>query len=102
MKYQLVLQFPSSTIQDFDWLIETEERLEAALGGSALVDGHDMGSGGMNLFIHTDDPEGTFKSAQTLLGDSGRVASMAAAYRELAGEDYSILWPPGRTEFKIV
>lgn len=102
MKYQLVLQFPASTIEDFDWLIETEGALESALRGRAIVDGHDMGSGEMNLFIHTNEPEATFKAAQALLGEGERVENMAAAHRELEGEEYTILWPPGRTEFKIV
>ena len=57
MKYQLVLQFYASSIEDFDQLIEIEEMLESTLGNLHEVDGHDFGSGEMNIFIHTNDPE---------------------------------------------
>ena len=50
----LTLQWPASSIEDFDALLNLENALEQALGTSAEVDGHDCGSGQMNVFIYTD------------------------------------------------
>lgn len=37
------------------------------LGAIGLVDGHDLGAGEMNVFIHTDVPEGTFAETMSLV-----------------------------------
>lgn len=59
-KYQLILQFPFSGLNDYDSMISFEEVLTAELGNRVLIDGHDAGSGEMNVFIHTNDPKGIF------------------------------------------
>lgn len=42
-------------------MIVLEETLIAEVGNKALVDGHDAGSGEMNIFIHTNDPRRIFE-----------------------------------------
>ena len=60
MKYQLVLQLPTSAI-DLDDVIALEDALSEALDASATVDGHDFGSGEGNIFIFTEDPADTLR-----------------------------------------
>ena len=60
MKYQLILQFPFSTLEDYDALVVLEESLSKHLANCADVDGHDAGSGEMNIFLLTDDPVQAF------------------------------------------
>ena len=92
MKYQLVLQFDASSIEDLDQLIEIEDSLERALGNYHEVDGHDFGFGEANIFIHTNDPKTAFDLAKNKLEDSV-IAKLKAAYRELTGEEYKVIWP---------
>ena len=93
MKYQLVLQFPANSIADYTEMIALEVLLTKALGSAAEVDGHDCGSGEMNLFIHTDEPEKTFQLIRDVVANWDFFPNLVAAYRELAGEQYSVLWP---------
>ena len=92
MKYQLTLQFQESSIEDYDWLIEIEEKIENTLHTSHEVDGHDFGSGEMNIFILTNNPNEAFKEINNNLALNG-IKTMKAAYRELEGEKYTVLWP---------
>src|SRR5205814_6768761 len=43
MKYQLVLQWPASSIKDYDAMIEVEDALIEKLSKANDVDGHDAG-----------------------------------------------------------
>ena len=102
MKYQLVLQFPASTEEDFDKLIALEDSLEAAFKNAHDVDGHDFGSGEMNVFIFTNDPKAALGSAKDLIESSG-LNLQKAAYRDVEGEDYTLLFPEDSNEpFKVV
>jgi hypothetical protein len=57
MQFILVLQWPAASLDDYDALIAMEDTLEGALAqGNGVVDGHDFGSGEMNIAIHTDAP----------------------------------------------
>ena len=47
--YQLALQLPASSIKDYDAMIELEETIMSSLGNLGKVDGHDAGSGEMNI-----------------------------------------------------
>jgi len=100
-KYQLVIQVPIDSMGDFDRLIEAEERIAALLGGLGQVDGHDAGAGEGNLFILTDEPAIAFQKALPCLDEKGRDLARAA-YRQVGGERYSILWPPGLKEFRVI
>lgn len=102
MKYQLALQFPASYIRDYDEMIALEDDLIEKLGLSAKVDGHDCGSGEMNIFIHTDEPEKTFEAIRQVVTKQKLIEKLVAAYRERTGEDYTVIWPIGFTkQFRI-
>lgn len=101
--YQLILQFPCDSMEDFDAVIHLEAALLAEFLGSGVnVDGHDMGAGVVNVFVLTADPVGSFKRAQPVIAVFPELdAKLRAAFRNLAGDDYSILWPPELTRFKL-
>jgi hypothetical protein len=101
VKYQLVLQWPASSIKDYDVLIEIENVLIKNLTKPVEVDGHDAGTGEVNIFIHTDDPKRTFDEARTFLGSRDFWVDGRAAYREVAKSKYTILWPKDLTEFTV-
>ena len=101
MKYQLVLQWPASSIKDYDTLIEIEDVLTEKLNDGSDVDGHDAGSGEMNIFIHTNDPETTFKAIKATIGTRDFWVDARVAYRELVGSAYTVIWPKDLYEFKI-
>ncbi len=102
MRYQLVLQFDANSLGDFDQLVILEDKLIEKLGSVATVDGHDFGSGEFNIFVLTDEPTAAFSEAYCVAASHGVQNVVRAAYRELAAEDYVILWPPSLTEFTVV
>jgi len=102
MKYQLVLQMPASSIQDYDKMIELEEIIIEMLGGLGDVDGHDAGSGEMNIFILTDEPESAFERIKALFGMRDLMSDLKVAYREIGKNDFVIIYPPDLTHFTIV
>jgi len=101
MKYQLVLQWPVSSMTDYDAAIAVEDVLLERLSDTNEVDGHDAGEGEVNIFIRTDDPKSAFQEVQTILGGRACWVHMRAAYREVARSEYTILWPEGQSEFSI-
>jgi hypothetical protein len=102
MRYQLVLQFRGDSLADYDQMIALEDRLIEDLGHSAKVDGHDCGSGETNIFIFTTDPPTTFRRVRQTLEQDSRLDAVTAAYRQVDGEHYTVLWPEGSTqEFTI-
>ncbi|WP_075795017.1 hypothetical protein [Massilia putida] len=102
MHYQLVLQFKGNAILDFDSLVTLEDNLQRIVEPIAEVDGHDIGSGEMNVFVLTADPVATFERAKSLLSDASLLHKVGVAYRELRSEKYIVLWPGSSTEaFKI-
>jgi hypothetical protein len=102
MKYQLVLQFRCDALADYDAMIALEDRLIEDLGRSAKVDGHDCGSGETNIFIHTSDPNATFRRVQQTLAEQRKLESVKAAYRLVRGNDYTVLWPENsKDEFRL-
>ena len=101
MTHILVLQWPGSTEADFEALIEMENAVEARIGALGSVDGHDFGSGEMNLFIETEQPAQAFAAAKGILGDRRAWDYVRAAFREASGDTYEMLWPPGLTGFSV-
>ena len=99
-KYQLVLQFSHGGLDDYDALIALEDVLIAKLG-SDLVDGHDCGSGEMNIFILTDFPDAALAKCLSILNEI-QASEMKAAYRLLRGDDFTVLWPKNsKQEFTV-
>ncbi len=102
MRYQLVLQFRGDSLADYDQMIALEDRLIEDLGRLAKVDGHDCGSGETKIFIFTTDPAATFWRVRQTLKQEGRLDTVTAAYREVEGERYTVLWPEGSAqEFRV-
>jgi hypothetical protein len=101
MKYQLVLQFDASATDDFNRFVVLEGVFVKELGNVATVDGHDFGLGEFNIFVLTDKPREAFSAVQRIADQHGAVDAMRAAYRELAADDFVILWPPWLTEFTV-
>jgi len=102
MKYQLVLQYPANSTADYDEMIALEDELMVMLGTSTAVDGHDCGSGEMNIFIHTDQPSEVFETIRPVVNKRNLLKYLIAAYREITGEDYTVVWPIGSTkQFRI-
>lgn len=98
MRYQLVLQFRGDSLADYDHMIAVEDRLTEALGDSADVDGHDVGSGETNIFIFTSDPAATFRQAQPVLQSMEQLVGVKAAFRDIEGEEFIVIWPEGSTQ----
>jgi len=94
MKFQLVLQFSASELTNFDELIDLELALILLLGDEHDVDGHDFGSGEMNIFIHTNDPVKAFKKCESAIPKALRL-SLKAAYRVFSEDSYHWLYPEG-------
>jgi hypothetical protein len=102
MRYQLILQFRGDALADYNAMVALEDRLIEDLGHSAEVDGHDCGSGETNIFIFTSDPSATFWRVRQTLQQEGRLQAVTAAYREVEGEHFTMLWPEGsQAEFRV-
>lgn len=100
-EYQLVFQLPGSSQVDFEDLTRLERELRSEVGNLGTVDGHDMGLGEMNIFVLTRSPIQFFERALTLTGIRRAMPRMKVAFREVEGEDYEILYPPGLYEFEV-
>jgi len=101
MKFQFVLQLPARSIEDFDNLCELEDEGISRIGSFGIVDGHDFGSGEMNIFILTDHPQMAFEVVEQLCLEKGLWSEFKAAFRELNGEAWTVLHPEGTTQFSI-
>ena len=101
MKFQLVLQLPATSIKDYDTLIELEDSVLRGLGGLGNVDGHDAGSGEANIFILTDEPHLVFERIETMLGSKDFMPDLKVAYREIGTDNFTIIHPPGLTQFAV-
>ncbi|HEX5426208.1 MAG TPA: hypothetical protein VFW94_21855, partial [Candidatus Acidoferrales bacterium] len=82
-------------------LVRFEDKLNAYLDALATIDGHDCGASEFNVFILTNEPVAAFKKAHYLAESHGLPHQFRAAYRELTGEEYVILWPPTLREFAV-
>src|SRR5437660_1146101 len=101
MKYRLVLQWPGSSIEDYDGMIELEELLTEALPAESDIDGHDVGADEVNIFIHTDDPQRTFAALRPILSSCNRLTTVRVAFREVSKDVYTILWPTDLGTFEV-
>ena len=98
--YQLVVQFAGDDISDFDEMIELEGRLDYGLGDMHLVDGHDVGLGEVNIFVHTNDPVLACEEIIGLLED-GQRSRAKIAFRSMDSDGYAVLWPHDVDQFSI-
>lgn len=98
MDYQLVLQFKGNAIPDFDSLVTLEDNLQRIVEPIAEVDGHDIGSGELNLFVLTTDPVATFERAKPLLAEASLLHKVGGAYQDLRSDKYIVVWPENSAE----
>lgn len=71
-----------------------EDRLDYELDDAyGHVDGHDFGSGEMDIFVHTSSPIDAFRSAEAVLGGVPGWTTVRAACRRLDGDGYTVIWP---------
>ena len=101
MKYQLVLQWPTSLFRGYDQLIALEDAVTADIGDLGTVDGHDMGSGKMNIFIFTDQPERAFERVKSIPRVARNRRKPKAGYRALDEDEYTPIYPEGLTRFSV-
>ena len=99
---QLIVQLPLSEGTDFDRLLHVEETLMNAFtrGDIALVEGHEMGDHGFNIFI---SPSGDWAPAIAKVEEMLRlrgVLEQARIARRPAGGDYELLRPAGGGVFE--
>src|SRR6266481_246747 len=85
--------------KDLTWRQAIENALSDAVSLLSLpqhhtadVDGHDVGSGEVNIFIITTDPARTFRQSRMVLERNGRLGAVTAAYRPVDGDDYTVVW----------
>lgn len=100
-RQELVLQLPASSIKDYDALIELEERILGGLDNLGEVDGHDMGVGESNIFVRTDHPKLAFDKIKSLLGTQDFMPGLKAAYREVGGDNFTVLYPTDLSHFSL-
>jgi hypothetical protein len=101
MKFQLVLQMPASSLKDYDEMIQLEEMIIGGLGVLGTVDGHDAGSGEMNIFVLTDHPHLAFERIGVLLGTKDFMPDLKVAFREVGKNQFAILYPSDLRQFSI-
>jgi len=105
MKYQLVLQFPEfseNSDRNLDWLFNLENKLRTQQLIDADIDGHDIGSGEMNIFIFTNYPREVFKKIKVVLKNCDALDEMKSAYRDVDSDHYICLWPADLTDFQVI
>jgi hypothetical protein len=101
-QYQLVLQFPISSQSSLDELFSIEAAVaEMLVTGPDDLDGHDVGSGAMNIFIDTHDPVAAFDRLKALI-PANLLVSAKAAYRDFDSEEYIVIWPLHQPPFNLI
>jgi hypothetical protein len=104
-RYQLVIQFKMDDDDDAlrDEVLALEDDLIERLDpGLVDVDGHDAGSGEMNLFLFTHEPAAAFAQIKPIMVARSLLDRSTAAYRPTDGEDFVPIWPEGLREFEVV
>jgi len=98
---ELVLQWPASSIKDYNTLIEIEGIINGGLGDLGKLDGHDMGTGEMNIFVRTDHPKLAFEKIKSLLGTKDFIPDLKAAFRDVGKDNFTIIYPTDLDHFAI-
>ncbi len=101
MKFQVVLQWPAVSLNDYDEMVNVEDLLIERLTKRCKVDGHDFGSNEANIFVHTSDPRRAFEEIRTILSAHKLWPDTRIAFRQIDGEEYTVIWPEGATKFDI-
>jgi len=100
--YQLVLQWNIEFGLDLNSIVQIEEKLIKELASLADVDGHDFGSGEMNIFVLTDQPKETFAQIKESLKEIRVLGGMKAAFRQMADDKFIVLYPGTLKSFSVL
>jgi hypothetical protein len=101
MKFQVVLPWPASSINDYDEMVSVEDLLIERLTKRCKVDGHDFGSNEANIFVHTHDPHRAFEEIRTILSEHRLWVDTRIAYRHFDADAYTVIWPEGAPTFDV-
>jgi hypothetical protein len=102
MKFQVVLQWSASSMNDYDEMVGIEDLLIERLTKRCRVDGHDFGSNETNIFVHTADPHRALEEIRTILSGHRLWPDTRIAYRQTDGDKYTLIWPEGSTTFRVL
>ena len=79
-----------------------EDQIIKALDGQAKVDGHDIGSNEMNIFINSSDHKHILKLCIPIINNLGLLNLFSSGYRKYKSNSYVRIWPEDdNSEFKI-
>jgi hypothetical protein len=92
----------SSSLGEYDLLISLEEAIRESIGDYATVDGHDIGSGEMNIFLFTGNPKLAFEQIKRIPSVAVHILEMKVGYREINEDEYTPLYPEGLQKFEVV
>jgi hypothetical protein len=95
---KIIVQFALSDNTDFDGLIEIEDALTLALlqDRDAKVDGHDLGEGRFNIYIHLQgDWEPTLGRVTEALKGQNRLEDAVVAKRHGESNAFEVVLPRG-------
>jgi hypothetical protein len=102
MDYQLVVKFWRKSLDDENFVATIQDELKEVLGESAVLDGYDISSKEINLFVITPDPKHSFRRVKTVIENRGTLRGVSAAYRLVGGARFNSLWPLRSTrKFKL-
>ena len=87
----LVLQLPGSSMRSYDEVLRIERRVGAALGGLAIVDGHQTASGEISILVLTERPIEVLQRINEMPEGWEVVPALRAAYRKVDEGDVEIL-----------
>ncbi len=93
MRYLLVIQFSDRYFRSVGEIVAFEDRLAAALPRTCKVDGHDVGSGTTNFFVHTNAPFAAHRRFRKYLGTRALERNVRVAFRMVDGSTWMNLWP---------
>lgn len=96
-----MIQFKQEFFDDLELLVKLEDQLENSLF-DADIDGHDVGNGELNIFIHTNDPTNTLEETKAVLENQDiDLEAVKVGYRDFSSNTYVPIWPEDLEEFKV-
>jgi hypothetical protein len=93
MQHQLVLQFRRTSFEAPGLVDGLEAKLKETLGDTVEMDGHDIGTRDVSVFILTLDPASTFRKAKPVLEGLKLLDWTTAAHRVVGGAQFKVIWP---------
>jgi len=101
VEYLLVLQLPGFSMRSYDEVLQIERRVGVALGGLAIVDGHQTASGEVSILLLTERPIEVLQRINEMPEGWEVVPALRAAYRKVDEGDFEVLDGEGPRRFHI-